>query len=793
MPTRSLQTRIVALFLALTVFVQLGGFLLVNSVGMNTARKSIGEALVAGGHVFERARKQEVTRLEQAAQLLSADAKFRHTIGSRESASISSILEGYGKHVGAELLMLIRRDDVVFADTLGLGAGEPFIFPKLLAQARTSGKAAAMVVVRGQLYQLVVVPVSVPGPYAWIAVGYSVNDEFARETEHLLRLDVSFLSRLEKGRWKLQASTLSGERREAMLRAVATRTVDSTDGDTSAVYGDDAVAQMYVLPSHTDDTVAVVLQQPLATAMEPFWRLQRQLSWISLCAVLVSIAASVLIARGIARPVRALAATARRMAAGDFSPPLPTRRADEIGDLATAFRSMQQGLASREQRITNLAYRDTLTGLPNRTLCAERLDQALAESSMMQTPLAVLLMDIDHFKYVNDTLGHAIGDQLLLEVATRIQNVAHRARDTVARLGGDEFVVLLPAQSAQEAHRVADAILGALELPVTLDGHQVDVRASIGIAVAPDHGDERTTLLRRADSAMYAAKRDNLGVVIWDDRCDRHSREHLSLMSDLRKAVDSDELTLFYQPKIPLHDTGHYVEALLRWQHPERGLVPPSEFIPFAERTGFIRQISQWVLSHAIAQCALWRNGGLEINVSINISPKDLVDIQLPKRFADLLQVHGCAAHWITLEITESAIMDDPTRVIENLGRLRSLGCRLAVDDYGTGYSSLTYLKRLPVDELKIDKSFITNLVCDPSDAMIVRSTIDLAHNLGLTVVAEGVDDAMVLERLRALGCDMVQGYLLSRPIAAVDVLTRLHESREKHGAETSKGLRRIV
>ena len=328
---------------------------------------------------------------------------------------------------------------------------------------------------------------------------------------------------------------------------------------------------------------------------------------------------------------------------------------------------------------------------------------------------------------------------------------------------------------------------------MTLDGHQVDVRASIGIAVAPDHGDERTTLLRRADSAMYAAKRDNLGVVIWDDRCDRHSREHLSLMSDLRKAVDSDELTLFYQPKIPLHDTGHYVEALLRWQHPERGLVPPSEFIPFAERTGFIRQISQWVLSHAIAQCALWRNGGLEINVSINISPKDLVDIQLPKRFADLLQVHGCAAHWITLEITESAIMDDPTRVIENLGRLRSLGCRLAVDDYGTGYSSLTYLKRLPVDELKIDKSFITNLVCDPSDAMIVRSTIDLAHNLGLTVVAEGVDDAMVLERLRALGCDMVQGYLLSRPIAAVDVLTRLHESREKHGAETSKGLRRIV
>jgi diguanylate cyclase (GGDEF)-like protein len=794
MPNRSLQTRIIALFLTLIVFVQLGGFVLVNSVGDSAARKTIAEDLVAGGRVFDRVREQERMRLVQAARLLSADQGFRQAIIARDVPSIVPVLERYGRQVGAELLMIIRQDDIVVVDTLGIGAGEPFFFPKLLNQARRAGQAAAMVVVRGTLYQLVVVPISVPGPYAWVAVGYAVNDDLARETGRLLRLDVSFASRFQQGEWRLQASTLSEEKRKALLREMAGDAFARSGEGGNALHGEYAVTRMFTMPAHTDDTVAVVLQQPLATAMEPFRRLQRQLAWISLCAVLISILASVLIARGIARPVRALAARARRLAAGDYSTIPATPRADEIGDLATAFRAMQEGLASREQRITNLAYRDTLTGLPNRTLYAERLDQALSASTDERTPVAVLLMDIDHFKYVNDTLGHPIGDLLLLEVAARIERVVERAGDTIARLGGDEFALLLPGHGAQEAHRLADAILRALEVPMTLDGHQVDVRASIGIAVAPDHGTERSALMQHADVAMYAAKRGNLGVLAWDDRYDQHSRERLSLMGDLRKAVDTNELTLMYQPKISLHNaTDHCVEALVRWQHPARGLVPPAEFIPFAEQTGFIRAITQWVLTQAIAQCATWRRDGVPINVSINISPRDLMDIRLPERFADLLQAHGCAAHWIALEITESAIMDDPARAIENLGRLHALGCRLAIDDFGTGYSSLAYLRRLPVDELKIDKSFVMNMARDASDAMIVRSTIDLAHNMGLTVVAEGVDDEAVLERLRVLSCDMVQGYLLSRPLAAAEVPARLLGLADVRDSTTAKGLRRVV
>jgi len=789
----SLQTRIVALFLALIVLVQLGVFVLVNSVGLATARKSIGEDLVAGARVFERVREQELDRLIQSAKLLSATQAFRTAIAPRDKSDVTPVLARYGRQIDAELVMLIRADDVVVADTMGIGIGEPFFFPKLIAQARAAGQASAMVVVRGQLYQLVIVPMLPPSPIAWIAVGYPVNDGFARETGRLLRLDVSFLSRIPGNEWKLQATTLADEHRASFLRDISAGHFAWRDDDGNAMYSADAITRIATLPAHTDDTVAVVLQQPLSSAMEPFRRLQRELAWISLAAAIVSIIASIVIARGIAQPVRSLAGFARRVAAGDFATVPATSRKDEIGDLATAFRMMLEGMASREERITNLAYRDTLTGLPNRTLFADRADHAFAVAARERSTVAVLLMDIDHFKYVNDTLGHAIGDLLLLEVAARIQNVVKRKSDTIARLGGDEFALLLSGNNASDAQRVADAILRALEAPMNLDGHQVDVRASIGIAVFPEHGSERSTLVRHADVAMYAAKRNNLGVLVWDDRYDQHSRERLSLMGDLRKAVDADELTLLYQPKIALRNRSeHHVEALVRWQHPARGLVPPAEFIPFAEQTGYIRRITQWVMLRAIAQCATWRRDGLPMNVSINISARDLMDLQLPERFAALLQAHGCAAHWITFEITESAILDDPGNAVDNLSRLHALGCRLAIDDYGTGYSSLAYLRRLPVDELKIDKSFVMNMARDASDTMIVRSTIELAHNMGLTVVAEGVEDEGALERLRALGCDMVQGFLLSRPLTADEVAARLAGHIEARVA-TIGSLRRAV
>ena len=368
-----------------------------------------------------------------------------------------------------------------------------------------------------------------------------------------------------------------------------------------------------------------------------------------------------------------------------------------------------------------------LTQLPNRALYNDRLDQALASAERNGTSVAVLLMDLDNFKYVNDTLGHHIGDLVLRAVTARLEGVVKRRADTVARLGGDEFAVVLPGDDAVAAQTVAKAILRSLEIPMVPAGQNLDVRASIGVALYPEHGRERSILLRHADVAMYAAKRNKLGYAVWNDDYDEYSRERLVALNELRRAVDQNQLTLHYQPKVHLNRIGeHHAEALIRWQHPTRGLVAPNDFIPFAEQTGHIRVITRWVLARAIAQCAQWRSDGLPMNVSMNISAYDVMDAELPDHVAALLQRNSCAAHWITLEVTESAILDNPDHGIKRLQRLNELGCGLAIDD-SARVLLLAYLRRLPVRELKLDKSFVVGMMGETSDALIVRSTIDLA------------------------------------------------------------------
>jgi diguanylate cyclase (GGDEF)-like protein len=779
---RSLQSHILALFLLLMVVVQVGGFALINTVGMTAARKSIGEDVVAGALVFDHLLEQDTHTLVQGARLMSADYTFREVIATGDRDTIASVLTKYGRRIDASLMMIVGLDQRVLGDTLNIATGEPFAFPELIVEAEASQQASAMVLIRGQLYQLVVAPVLAPTPIAWVVIGFIVDDSLTQELRRLTRLHVSFFSRQGNDSWRLQASTLSDKDRTALLSNIAAERFAELDSDGNAEYSDDAVTRVTV-PARSGGRVVVVLQEPLSSALEPFRRLQRRLTFITLAGVFVSILASVAIARGIARPVRELASVARRIAAGDYSTTPPPSGVAEIGDLAAAFRTMQDGIASRESRIMDLAYCDALTQLPNRVLCDERVDQAIASAEHNHTRVAVLLMDLDHFKYVNDTLGHAIGDLILRAVTSRLEGLLKRPTDTVARLGGDEFAIILPGDDAVAAQSVAKAILHSLETPMIPEGHNLDVRASIGIAVYPEHGRERSILLRHADVAMYAAKRNKLGYAFWNDDHDVYSRERLVLMNDLRRAVDHDELTLLYQPKVSVKRVGELnAEALVRWRHPARGLVTPNEFIPFAEQTGCIWAITQWVLAHAIAQCAQWRRDGLPMNISINISAHDLMDAELPDRFVALLERHGCAAEWITLEITESAILDDPGHGIRSLERLSALGCRLAIDDYGTGYSSLAYLRHLPVSELKLDKSFVVGMMGDTSDALIVRSTIDLAHNLGLSVAAEGVEDEATLEGLCELGCDVVQGFLLSRPLEASELAVWMRESAWTRG-----------
>jgi diguanylate cyclase len=426
---------------------------------------------------------------------------------------------------------------------------------------------------------------------------------------------------------------------------------------------------------------------------------------------------------------------------------------------------IRQAAASHHQ-----ALHDPLTGLPNRELFGDRVEQAIRASDRGLQPASLLLLDLDRFKDVNDTLGHHHGDLLLGEVAARLAGTL-RAVDTVARLGGDEFAVLLPDATADGAAAVAQKVRTALHQPLTLDGLGLDLDASIGIAVYPDHGGDAAELLQHADVAMYTAKQTHAGFVVYDPAVDQHSPKRLALLGGLRRALERDELVLHYQPKADLH-TGNVLgaEALVRWQHPAHGLLGPGEFVPLAERTGLIHPLTRWVLDAALRQAAEWRRAGHHLSMSVNVSTRSLLDREFPDQVADRLTAWQVPATSLVLEVTESAVMADPALALEILGRLHALGVGLALDDFGTGYSSMAYLKALPVDELKVDRSFVGQMATSNSDAVIVRSTIDLGHNLGLHVVAEGVENQATWEELAALGCDTAQGYHLGRPMPAAEL-----------------------
>lgn len=762
--------------------VQLIGLLLTTTAETNNARQVIAEELRTSERVFEKLIQQNSLQLSQGARILSADYAFREAIATMDLKTIISALNNHGTRINAQTMMLIGLDKIIIADTsVPDQKGKAFAFPKLFDMADKQNKTSLIVVSNGKLYQLVLVPVLAPVPIAWVAMGFNIDDQTTKDLQRLTGANVSFLSKQDKNEWKMLASTLPQKIKTLLEKYLNENeeTMDHTSLVTLQADDNEYISLISKQTEYGNERVIAVLQQSLKDALEPFQRLQRQLIFFSIIGILISILASVLIARGITHPLKQLAAFARRIAGGDYLDPPVIDREDEIGDLSSAFEHMRESISARESKILDLAYRDGLTKLPNRALFSDRLNQAINASKRRHQQLSVLVMDLDHFKYVNDTLGHHMGDLLLCEVATRLELVIRRQSDTVCRLGGDEFAILLPTDNTEGAQLLARKVSSALETPMMLEGHVIDVRASIGVVTYPDDGEDLQTLLSRADMAMYIAKRNNSGFAVYDPRYDRYSAERLSLMSQLHKAVQENELVLYYQPKIPLQKQSDeiYVEALVRWQHPQRGFIPPIEFIPFAEQTGYIKMITQWVLNRAIEECAEWRRQNVKINIAINISARDLMNSDLPLNFSEMLDKAGCTAEWISLELTESAILEEPEHSLPVLDRLNTLGCKLSIDDYGTGYSSLSYLKKLPLDELKIDRSFVSGIVKDPNDAMIVQSTIDLAHNIGLSVVAEGVETQDILEKLIEMGCDNAQGYLISKPMTSSDLSVWVRES----------------
>lgn len=463
----------------------------------------------------------------------------------------------------------------------------------------------------------------------------------------------------------------------------------------------------------------------------------------------------------------------------------------EISLLGESFNNMTRELSKLYNSLEEMAYTDDITALPNRNQFQKHITDVMASYQKSRTPFALLMMDLDRFKTINDTLGHHIGDELLSEVGKRLKNVL-RSYDIVtrineddlidgdngliARLGGDEFAALAIMKSTEDAYKNAAAIgnkiLLAMEESFEVSGHTLVTSLSIGIALYPMHGNEQNELMRKADVAMYHSKKTHAGYSFYEDGYDDYSTRYLALSRDLLKAVDSGQMELYYQPKIDIqNNTVMGAESLIRWNHPELGQVSPVEFIPIAEQSGQIRQITSWVVNSAIAQCAEWHQSGYDLKVAINLSAVNLQDHKIVDQIAAALKQYKLSPESVILEITESAIMSDPEYALEMLKEFRQMKINLSIDDFGTGHSSLSYIKSLPVNELKIDRSFVSEVCVDNNDEAIVHSVIVLAHHMNLSVVAEGVEDESVLTKLRELDCDIVQGYHYARPMPNIDFM----------------------
>jgi diguanylate cyclase (GGDEF)-like protein len=431
-----------------------------------------------------------------------------------------------------------------------------------------------------------------------------------------------------------------------------------------------------------------------------------------------------------------------------------------VGELLTSQR--------RAKELHLKATTDELTGLANRQRLGSEVEGRIAASHASGQPFALMLIDLDRFKEVNDTLGHHYGDVILQDLGPRLQACVGED-GLVARLGGDEFAVLPAARTddPEVLGTIATELIACVQQPLAVEHMTLEVAASIGISRFPADGGDVHSLLRRADIAMYAAKEEHASHQLYSANLDRHSVRRLTVMSDFRRALDSDEFVVHYQPIVEIGSSDpRGAEGLVRWQHPELGLIPPADFIPIAEQSGLIGPLTRHVLDRSIEQCARWHRDGQDLTVAVNLSVRDLLDRELPRLIERMLDEHGLSADALQLEMTESMLMSDPDRALETVVRLRDLGVQVAVDDFGTGFSSLANLKRLPINELKIDRSFISPLLNDESDLIIVRSTINLGHDLGLEVIAEGVEDELTLKRLATLGCDLAQGYHVSRPLA---------------------------
>jgi len=770
---RQLRTRLAVLYAGLFAIGMLCVAGLLYAVVAHNSKAQVTKELVANGTVYDRLWDQQTSQLRAAAGLLARDFGFRAAVATHDRNTIESALSNLRQRMGLSTAFIVDVNGTV----TGLADPRETAQASALSTQLDEGVTAGVAPLGGQAHKIVAAPIMAPALTGWVVFATELDQREMRGLERLsaIPLSAAVYERRANGSW-VGADSATEAPDPAVSHFLEANWHQSQPADIDGPNGL-SIALAKPLPAVPGAPPAVLLlQYPMRLALSPYRPLEIAIAVIGILGLGLIVVATWRMARSITLPISLLDAAAGKLADGQVAS-VPVSSQDELGRLAATFNRMSADIVEREKRITHLAFSDLLTGLPNRANFNQHLDHQLRLVDRRGGHVALLCMDLDNFKAINDTLGHPTGDELLRRIASRL---GEELGDIfVARLGGDEFVMVKPYSGDTSAiDELARRALAAVEAPIHVGEHALENKASIGVAIAPGDGNNQDTLLRSAELALYKAKEAGRGTYrFFEESMNALAQERRALEVDLRQALNNGELELHYQPLFHLSaDRVGGFEALLRWNHPRRGSIPPVEFIPVAEETGLIVQIGAWVIQEACRQAALWPD---HIRVAVNVSSIQFQRPGLSHVVLQALQNSGLKPEQLEIEITESIFLERSESTLQLLHTLRGLGVRIALDDFGTGYSSLSYLQSFPFDKIKIDRSFVIALRSRPGAAAIVKAIIDLADALGMETTAEGVEEQSQLAILTRQGATSIQGYLFSKPVPAADA-TRLLKSKLK-------------
>ncbi|TLY77089.1 MAG: EAL domain-containing protein [Gammaproteobacteria bacterium] len=742
----SFRKRLLVLIIGLGVVTQTVTLAAVLASTRRTVEARAAEQLRSGGSLAEQLMRFRAGQLANGVAVLAADFGFREAVASGDAATIRSAAHNNAQRIGADMVLLLDTHGRVLTSTAPAAAEAAGSLASLLEDVSSVRDQPSFRVFGAHSYQFFLAPVRTPETIAWVAMGFVADEALAQKIRDLVGSQVAIVTHGSDG--VRVAATLPSGGRAAAGSPAGAFPAPSDLPHITRLRDTDYLSFARRLDTR-GDAVDLILLKPLQDVFAPYRDLRDAMLLIDGIALILAALVGAVLGRSATRPIGELMRAARRIEQGQYETAVNVSGGDEFRRLAATFNAMQSNIAAREADITHHAYHDPLTrGTESRA--------------------ALVLIELRNLRDINASLGHQVGDEVLREASRRLKHNA-AAADTVARLGETQLLVIAPGCSAERSLLYAEQLVAVMRTGFHLAGVALDLRLACGVCLFPAHGRSADELLQRVQVALEDADEARARVAMYRPGQDEQHRRRLTLITDLTSAIDQDRLTLVYQPKVAMATRSvQSLEALVRWTHPQLGPVPPAEFVPLAESTGGSRRLTNWVLAAAVRQMGEWRRMGLELDLAVNLSAPDILDPDLCDAVLALLRQHRVASTSLLLEITESAVMRDPQVAVRNMQLLRIAGVRFSIDDFGTGHSSLSQLSVLPVDELKIDRSFISQATSGA--ATIVTSTIELGHSMGLKVVAEGVEEPAAWNLLRRLGCDFAQGYLISPPLPAAQV-----------------------